>query len=159
MVPEGVVGSRCLGALGWLCQAPGLGSRNQEKPRFPAQPRSLPETRLTATKRRETGVVGLGFGKFGPARAFLAPALAGLRGGAGCYGESCESVLACGVRHTHDLGKAIVSTDRGRLTCCLGFPTSYVCARASCTHTTLHTTGRSIALLLQVLRPGGRYPS
>lgn len=50
--PEGVVGSRCLGASRWLCQAPRQRSRYQEKPGFPEQPRSLPETRLTGMERR-----------------------------------------------------------------------------------------------------------
>ena len=42
-----------------------------------------------------------------------APALARLRGGAGCYGESCESVPARRVRHTHDRGQEICHCGEG----------------------------------------------
>lgn len=63
VVPEGVVGSRCLGASGWLCQAPKQRSRHLEKPRFPEQSRSLPETRLTETESRRNWGRGVGVRK------------------------------------------------------------------------------------------------
>ena len=96
---------------GFEVALPGSQTRswNQEKPGFPEPPRILPETE----RRRNRGGRALGFGKFGAAGACIAPALAGLRGGAGCYGESYESVPACSVRHTHDPGRRSVSADGG----------------------------------------------
>lgn len=103
------MGCRCLGTRG---APPGFQTEESDSGESPSSQSSLaacltvPETQ----RRRNRGRRGWG-SQSGTAGAFIAPALARLRGGAGCYGESCESVPACGVRHTHNLGKATVSED------------------------------------------------